>query len=246
MKLLSVLALAASSLSSAAAVSGSAADASDYEHARVVPGVLSAESIAKLHGHVGTFRFLRKTGLDGTNRKYGEAAVEPKDLKRILKSIDDNREVHETTNLRSTLITGDTVPHRDSKVGGDGKFADDEDVMFVCLNDNEGAYFQIGEDKVPIEAGTLVTFKGNQVVHNTVVPSGTEVRLLGPITSRDLAGALSSCTAIDKAACEGTNTGNPAFCCVWTGDDVNPCQESVSLDECSSSSESSSEDSSDD
>ncbi|KAL9182528.1 hypothetical protein ACHAXT_013180, partial [Thalassiosira profunda] len=80
MKLLAALALAVASLSSAAAEIES-----DDKHARVVPGVLPAESIAALHGQAGTARLLRKTSFgDKRNRKHGGAIVQPEVVRRLL------------------------------------------------------------------------------------------------------------------------------------------------------------------
>ena len=155
-----------------------------YKNARVVHNVLSEDAIASLADQVSNNRFLRGDR-DGTNRQYGKANVPVDVLQRILQSIDDECTVHEPTKLRSTLITGDTAPHKDRKAETGGDFGNIVDVMFVFLDSNPGAYFQIGEDKIPATAGTLISFEGHGVVHNTIVPSRTEVRLLGPIASRE-------------------------------------------------------------
>jgi len=64
----------------------SSAVAEGYKHARVVPDVLSKESIEKLHDHVGTFRLLR--GDAGRNRHAGEVNVQANELRRILHSME--------------------------------------------------------------------------------------------------------------------------------------------------------------
>jgi len=169
----------------------SAAHASNYKHASVLPDVLSEDSTAALAGQVGANRLLR-SGADGDdngsyreNRWRGKATVSADDIKSLIEAIGDTRSAIEPKNLRATIITGNTDYHTDLKVG-DGKFEEDEKVAFVFLEDNEGAYFVIGEDRIPVTKGTMVAFEGQSVSHKTVVPSGTEVRLLGPFATRDL------------------------------------------------------------
>eukprot|EP00578_Thalassiosira_sp_NH16_P026890 CAMPEP_0181099146 /NCGR_PEP_ID=MMETSP1071-20121207/12504_1 /TAXON_ID=35127 /ORGANISM="Thalassiosira sp., Strain NH16" /LENGTH=549 /DNA_ID=CAMNT_0023181789 /DNA_START=133 /DNA_END=1779 /DNA_ORIENTATION=+ len=169
----------------------SAAHASTYKHASVLPDVLSEDSTAALAGQVGANRLLR-SGADGDdngsyrqNRWRGEATVSANDIKSLIEAIGDTRSAIEPKNLRATIITGNTDYHTDFKVG-DGKFEEDEKVVFVFLEDNEEAYFEIGEDRIPVTKGTMVAFEGQSVSHKTVVPSGTEVRLLGPFATRDL------------------------------------------------------------
>lgn len=71
----------------------------------------------------------------------------------MLHAIGDNRVVQWPMKLRSTLVTGDTNPHRDVKINENG-FETDEDVILINLNDNEGAYFKIGDDMIPAVAGS--------------------------------------------------------------------------------------------
>ena len=178
---------------SLALYSGQCINAEEYKNARVITNVLSEDAIAGLTHDIGANRLLRGVNSGGAggissdnNRQYSEAELSNEEIQYFLNSIGDKRPIRVgMMNFRTTLITGNTNPHKDMKVSGNA-FSDDEDVMFVFLNDNDGAYFQIGDDKVPAKKGTMVKFNGHRVLHNTVVPSGTEVRLLGPIDSRDL------------------------------------------------------------
>ena len=169
----------------------SAAHANDNKHAFVLPDVLSEDSTTALAGQVGANRLLH-SGADGDNNgsyrqnhSRGEATVSADDIKSIIEVIGDTCSVIEPKNLHATVITGDTDYHKDLKVGH-GKFEEDEKVLFMFLEDNEEAYFEIGEDRIPVMKGTMIAFEGQSVSHKTVVPSGTEVRLLGPFATRDL------------------------------------------------------------
>lgn len=146
----------------------------------------------------------------GRNRKYGESVVEAKAVGRILSKHDDFRPVLEAISLRTTLITGSgTDPHIDNKAD-DGVPAN-EDVTFVFLNDNSDAYFQIGEERVFAQKGTMLTFKGTKH-HNTVVKKG-EVRLLGPFTHRDLQGVTFVGCSLGSGCCTGSGSvGDSGIC----------------------------------
>jgi len=71
-------------------------------------------------------------------------------------------------------------PHTDCFTK-DQKPVSDETVSFIFLNSNPDAAFVHGDQRVAVEAGKLVTFRGDEV-HNTVIDRGF-VRLAGPISS---------------------------------------------------------------
>ena len=81
------------------------------------------------------------------------------------------------------IYTGKTPSHVDHDKEGN---VVEERVVFMFLNDNPDATFTYGDDysdvdalvKVPVVAGTLVSFMGN-IHHHTIVSSG-QVNLLGP------------------------------------------------------------------
>ena len=81
------------------------------------------------------------------------------------------------------IYTGKTPSHVDHDKEGN---VVEERVVFMFLNDNPDATFTYGDEysdvdalvKVPVVAGTLVTFMGN-IHHHTIVSSG-QVNLLGP------------------------------------------------------------------
>ena len=102
------------------------------------------------------------------------------------------------------LITGDTDPHTDIKID-DLTLEDNEDTVILFLNNNVGAYTKIGEEKIPAVAGTMVSFKGKSVVHHSVVPSGSDIRLLGPFSSRDLA-AIGCMPVGSPVPCDGDDS----------------------------------------
>lgn len=73
MKLLSAISVIALSLS---AVASSAADTLKYKHAKIIPGVLPEDMIAKLANQVGTIRPLRGDGKNShPNSRHSEATV---------------------------------------------------------------------------------------------------------------------------------------------------------------------------
>ena len=79
-----------------------------------------------------------------------------------------------------------TRPHRDRYHGDDALGVPegalvDEEVTVLFLNDNQGASFVYGNEKVPVKCGTKVTFNGGHT-HNTELLAGGTVKFLGPIT----------------------------------------------------------------
>jgi hypothetical protein len=96
----------------------------------------------------------------------------------------DDEDWEAGANIATTFITGTTNRHQDyydpEIIGGEPV---SDEVAFIFLNDNPDAEFVHGEIKVPVVAGSLVTFMGN-VKHNTVVRSGN-VRLAGPFQHCD-------------------------------------------------------------
>jgi len=79
-----------------------------------------------------------------------------------------------------------SMPHRDgyynnSHLGVSEGALVDEEVTMLFLNDNAGASFIYGEEKVPVKCGTKVTFNGGHT-HNTEVLAGGAVMFLGPHT----------------------------------------------------------------
>lgn len=190
----------------------------EYKNARVVLDALPKDSIANLANQVGAIRLLRGSDDGGrSNHQRGESTVTAEDLQRLLHAIGDRRLVHTPMKVKSTIVTGDTDPHMDAKLNGD-EFEDEEEILIMFLNSNPGATFQVGEDKIPVEAGTLVKFKGNSVLHNTVMPSGTEVHILGPISSRSLEYVGDPTTAptgspvTPPPSCQNDVVCNPGVC----------------------------------
>ena len=79
-----------------------------------------------------------------------------------------------------------SIPHRDGYYGNyhlgvpEGALVDEE-VTILFLNNNHGASFVYGNEKVPVKCGTKVTFNGGYT-HNTEVLAGGTVKFLGPLT----------------------------------------------------------------
>jgi len=77
-----------------------------------------------------------------------------------------------------------STPHRDGYYGNSGVPEGalvDEEVTLLFLNDNHGASFVYGNEKVPVKCGTKVTFNGGHT-HNTELLGGGTVKFLGPLT----------------------------------------------------------------
>lgn len=77
-----------------------------------------------------------------------------------------------------------STPHRDGYYGNSGVPEGalvDEGVILLFLNDNHGASFVYGNEKVPVKCGTKVTFNGGHT-HNTELLAGGTVKFLGPLT----------------------------------------------------------------
>lgn len=152
--------------------------AQGFEHAQVVPNVLEEADISRLHNQVGSV-----PGQEA-NLRNGEVTLLPFDVSRILATRGEFVPITEPTNLKVTIIGGSAKPHVNDKIGATD-FQIEEEEIIVFLNDNDKAYFKIGQEKIPVTAGTMVSYKGNSIHHSTIVNSG-EVRLLGPFSSRNL------------------------------------------------------------
>ena len=77
-----------------------------------------------------------------------------------------------------------STPHRDGYYGNSGVPEGalvDEGVILLFLNNNYGASFVYGNEKVPVKCGTKVTFNGGHT-HNTELLGGGTVKFLGPLT----------------------------------------------------------------
>jgi len=81
--------------------------------------------------------------------------------------------------VRIKTMSESTDKHQDHRITQEGAPIVDGDVGFVFLNSNPDAAFVHGDEEVLPEAGKLVVFNG-RIPHNTVVPSGSVVRIAGP------------------------------------------------------------------
>jgi len=121
------------------------------------------------------------------NRRLGRAHAES-DLIRRLEDAGAVAPGQESAHIRTSLLTESSAPHTDiglPEEGGMFELGEDDNVVFVFLNDNPDAKFIFGDESVPVVAGNMVAFNGHQVEHSTVVEKG-EVHLLGPFESRNL------------------------------------------------------------
>ena len=130
-----------------------------------------------------------------------------------------------------------SIPHRDGYYGNyhlgvpEGALVDEE-VTILFLNNNHGASFVYGNEKVPVKCGTKVTFNGGHT-HNTEVLAGGTVKFLGPLTvssgliSEDYAGqcecpftqgVFCSCGACDAGNGLGGTESADSCCCPQEGD----------------------------
>lgn len=75
-------------------------------------------------------------------------------------------------------LTETTNSHRDTFVMRPDRQVVKDTVAFIALNSNKRAKFVHGEEEVPIKAGSLITFSGNQC-HRTIVNDG-HVKIAGP------------------------------------------------------------------
>jgi hypothetical protein len=125
----------------------------------------------------------------------------------------DDEDWEAGANIATSFINGTTNRHQDyydpEIIGGEPV---SDEVAFIFLNDNPDAEFVHGEIKVPVVAGSLVTFMGN-VEHNTVVRSGS-VRLAGPFQLSSLAFVGAACCESKKDCGEGDecDCDSASFC----------------------------------
>ena len=129
-----------------------------------------------------------------------------------------------------------TPSHRDGYYGNDhlgvpeGALVDEE-VTLLFLNDNYGASFVYGNEKVPVKCGTKVTFNGGHT-HNTELLAGGTVKFLGPLTmssglisvdydgqceSSIYSGCFCSCAACDAENLYGGTSYVDSCCNDYTG-----------------------------
>jgi len=114
---------------------------------------------------------------------HADAIFPPELVARVSELIDPASPRSVTATATAGLVktmSMTTEPHVDAYTES-GDAVVDEFVSFIFLNTNPDAEFVHGDQSVPVEAGKLVTFPGDEA-HNTVIRRGL-VQIAGPFAS---------------------------------------------------------------
>jgi len=138
---------------------------------KVIPNAVSNADLTLLAKHVAS-----QQDAVSSSRSHGSISLQTALARALQQAVGLEGSLLEGSvqETPTTVLTGSTQPHVDSHSTTQG-----HDTVILFTNTNPDAYLSIQDEKVPVQAGSLVRFAGGSVPHHTVVQSG-HVSFVGP------------------------------------------------------------------
>lgn len=198
-------------LSTALLVVGSLGDGVE-----VIPSFFSGDELLELEASIEM-----ASDASASVKYFGETKLSAELLARIHEKVLGKSCSEESPKNGATVriqeLSKTTDSHPDKFVMRPDRQIVEDTVAFIALNSNKRAEFVHGDEKVPIRAGSLVTFPGS-TRHHTVVNSGN-VKIAGPfhVASMELVGSGSSKSKSSKSSSSDTCREFQQDCCEQKG-----------------------------